>query len=280
MAFDILNTVVLIALLGLVSLAYSVRVILRGRVQFDRINRQGGSVLLSKSLMEMAYWSLQPVARLLVYLHITPNQLSWASLVFGGIAGTALAYGYFGFAALFATYSSFLDSLDGMVARLMGQASDAGEVLDAAVDRYVEFFFVSGLVIYYRDVPVLQVMALLTLLGSFMVSYSTSKAEALHLDPPPGIMRRPERSFYLILGAALSPFPIPWLQGYGPAPMVVAMTVVAILANISAIERFYTIAHAARERELLHQEQESLPAEGELLSGNEAFAVPRDLGSR
>ena len=256
MSYDYLNTFLLLGLVALVVLAYSLRLLVRGRAQFDRVNRQGGSVLLGKGLMEMAYWSLQPIARFLITLGITPNALSWTSLVLGGLAGVALAYGYFGFAALSATVSAFLDTLDGMVARKMGLASDAGEVLDAAIDRYVEFFFLSGLVIFYQPYPILQIIALLALSGCYMISYSTAKAEALHIPPPPGIMRRPERAFYLILGSALSPIPIPWIESYFSIssyvglPMIFAMSFVALLSNIAAIERFYTIAHRIRVREL------------------------------
>jgi len=256
MTYDYLNSLALIGLLAFVLLTYSVRLLMRGRARYDRVDRQGGSLLLGKGMMEMAYWSLQPLAHFLISLRITPNQLSWASLVLGGCAGVALAYGYFGGAALVATASAFLDSLDGIVARETGVASDAGEVLDAAIDRYVEFFFLGGLVIYYHDVFVLQFLSLLALVGCFMVSYSTAKAEALHIPPPPGIMRRHERAFYLILGAALSPIPVPSFEAYFALPMpigmpmVIAVTVVAILSNIAAIERLYTIAHAVRVREL------------------------------
>src|SRR5688500_1340800 len=107
MTYDYLNTLLLILLLAFVLVTYSVRLILRGRVHYDRVNRQGGSVLLGKSLMEMAYWSLQPLGRALARTGVTPNQLSWASLVLGGISGVSLAYGYFGFAALTATMSAF-----------------------------------------------------------------------------------------------------------------------------------------------------------------------------
>ncbi|MFM8312960.1 MAG: CDP-alcohol phosphatidyltransferase family protein [Deltaproteobacteria bacterium] len=261
-AYDFVNTIALLAILGLVVVAYSVKLILKGRTQYDRVNRQGGSVLMGRGMMEVGYWALQPVAKLLVFLHVTPNQISWASLVFGGLAGTALAYGYFGFAALFACYSAFMDCLDGMVARMTEVASDAGEVLDAAVDRYVEFFFLAGLVIYYREMPVLQMVALAALAGSFMISYSTAKAEALHIPPPPGIMRRPERAFYLTLGAAFSTFPIHWLDAYfnfpKPVgyPMLLATLAVAVLSNISAIDRLWTIGRAMREREAAAQLQE------------------------
>lgn len=255
LTFDLLYTLVLLGVAALVTVAYLVRVAVKGRAQFDRVDRQGGSALLSKSMMEMAYWCMQPVARLLVFFGATPNTLSWASLILGLLAGACLTVGHFGFGAFFATMSALLDSLDGMVARMTGLSSDAGEVLDASVDRYVEFFFLGGLVIYYGEIPILQGLALFALMGSFMVSYSTAKAEALHVDPPKGSMRRPERAFYLILGAALSPVTIPWFEVYREFtiaighPMVIAVCLVAVMANVSAVERLWAIAKAMRARE-------------------------------
>jgi hypothetical protein len=85
-------------------------------------------------------------------------------------------------------------------------------------------------------------------------------------------MRRPERAFYLTLGAALSPIPMPWLDalftlplpspGY---PLITACFVIAVLANISAIERLWTIGRMMREKE--HAAEENLAAQ-ESLSPN------------
>lgn len=255
MDFQLIATLVLLGLVATAAIAYGVRVWLSGRAHFDRVDRQGGSPLLGKGVMEGAYWFLQPVGKLLAFCHVTPNQISWASLVFGILAGACLAFGHFGFAAAFATISALLDSLDGMVARMTGVASDAGEVLDAAADRYVEFFFLGGLAVYYREIPSLLIMTLIALMGSFMVSYSTAKAEALRVDPPKGSMRRPERAVYLILGAVLSPVTIPMFEQertWGIAighPMVFAVAMVGCLSNMSAIERLYAIAKAIRLRE-------------------------------
>jgi CDP-diacylglycerol--glycerol-3-phosphate 3-phosphatidyltransferase len=252
----------------LLAATYGLRLAVKGRVHFDRVERQGGSRFLSKRAMEFGYWSLEPVARLLVLMRVSPNTVSWASLGFGFLAGSCLAMGHFGFGAILATVSGLLDSLDGMVARLSGVASEAGEVLDAAVDRYVDFLFLSGLLIYYRHIPGLQILTLLALLGSFMVSYSTTKAEALKVDAPKGSMRRPERAVYLILGAGLSAVTIPWLEtaqlefsirvGY---PMVVALGLVAVAGNLSAIERFWSIAKAVRAREKVLAEARKKAAE-------------------
>lgn len=253
--FELVFTLGLIGLAALMGLAYLLRVIVRGRAHFARVDRQGGSALLSREMMEAFYWFLQPLGRLLVSCRITANGVSWASLGFAILAGCCLAFGHFGFGAAFATLSAMMDSLDGLVARMSGAASDAGEVLDAAVDRYAEFLFLGGLVIYYREIPILMVLALLALLGSYMVSYSSAKAEALQVDVPKGSMRRPERAVYLILGAALSPITIPWLESRRELPiplghpMVAALCLVAVLANFSAVERLWAIARQIRVRE-------------------------------
>jgi phosphatidylglycerophosphate synthase len=267
MNFDLIYVLVLFSLVGVVLLAYGVRVSLKGQAHFDRVEKQGGSALLGKSVMEMGYWFFQPLARLLIFCHCTANQISWASLIFGLLAGCCLAFGHFGSGAVFAAISAVMDSLDGIVARLTGNASNAGEVLDATIDRYVEFFFISGLVVYYREIPVLMILSLLALVGAFMVSYSTAKAEALQVDPPKGSMRRPERALYLTLGAALSPVTIPWFEAnreYPIAvahPMVIALCLVAVMANFSAVERLWAVAKTIRVRENAQDHQDDHEAE-------------------
>jgi len=268
MTGDLFGAWFLVLLLTIVSFAYAVRVLRHGRAQFDRVDRQAASPLLGKRTMEGAYWFFQWLGRGLVVCRVTANQISWAALTAGLIAGFCLAFGHFGFAAGFATISAILDALDGYVARLTQTDSDAGEILDASIDRYVEFFFIGGLVVYYREIPFILILALFALLGSFMVSYSTAKAEALKInaDLSNSIMRRPERAAYLIAGAAFSPITIASWYGHGRwlaalenaqewgadrdfavgLPMVLALALVAVLANFSAIERLCAIARVAR----------------------------------
>lgn len=266
-SFEWLTSLGLLLFTLAIVAAYIIRSVLKGRAHFDRVNKQGSSMLLSKDMMEAAYWFFQPFGRALVFLRVTPNQISWASFVFGAIAGVCLAFGHFGSAAVFAAISAIFDSLDGLVARLTGTSSDAGEVLDAAVDRYAEFFFIGGLVVYYREIPALMILALFALIGSFMVSYSTAKAEALHVSPPKGSMRRPERAVYLTLGAALSPITIPMFEAYREYPiaighpMVLALCLVAVFSNISAIERLWAIAKAMRVREAEALRRSLIPTE-------------------
>lgn len=253
MGFDYTISVVIFGLGLLFFFAYGLRVVLKGRAQFARVDRTSTSIFLNKPSMEAAHWVAEPLAKIISFFKVTPNQISWMALFFGVLAGFYLAQGRFGLGAALSVVAAFFDLLDGMVARMTGVASDAGEVLDAALDRYVEFFFLGGLVIYYRPYPLLQVLTLLALLGSFMVSYSTAKAEALNVSPPPSSMRRPERALYLIFGAALTPLTQSYelLHGFPPVgiPMVVALILVGGVSNVSAALRFFKVAQAIRARD-------------------------------
>ena len=155
--------------------------------------------------MEMVYWILDPIIDFLAALHITPNMITLFSLLPAAGAGVALGFGWFGLASLLAVIATFCDILDGLVARKTRVSSAAGEVLDAAVDRYSEIFFFGGLVYYYRSHDQVLFIVLAAIIGSFMVSYATAKAEAMGVAAPRGAMRRGERAAYLIFGAAFTP---------------------------------------------------------------------------
>ena len=148
-------------------------------------------------------------------------------------AGLALASGWFGLAAALATLSTFGDILDGLLARRLGVGSDAGEVIDAAVDRYGEFFLLGGLVYHYRAHDQVLFIVLTAMVGAFMVSYTTAKAEAMNILAPRGAMRRSERATYLIVGAAFTPITHTLFTG-APSlalrelPIILATTTIAV----------------------------------------------------
>jgi len=138
------------------------------------------------------------------------------------------------------------------VARKTGTSSDAGEVLDASIDRWNDFLLLAGLAYFYRNEPMVLVLALLAIAGSFMVSYATAKAEAMQVEAPSGAMRRPERSAYLVAGLVFAPLSRTHLEAAFTRqiglPMVFALGVIAIVSNVSSIRRFYAIAQAVKAR--------------------------------
>jgi CDP-diacylglycerol--glycerol-3-phosphate 3-phosphatidyltransferase len=230
---------------------YSWRVTRRGRAVSARADQHGGSVLMSKHLVELSQWTFAPWARILAKLGATPDGVTWFSLIPGIGAGLAVAWGWFGLAAFLGTVSAFCDTLDGILARHIGVGSEAGETLDAVADRYTEGAFLGGLIVYYHPSLVMTSLCVLALFGAFMVSYSTAKAEAQGVTPPRGSMRRGERALYMLAGASFVPgfrmlAPPDWPPYLQEAPMVLAVSLIAVVANVSSVRRIAKIRAALR----------------------------------
>jgi CDP-diacylglycerol--glycerol-3-phosphate 3-phosphatidyltransferase len=237
-----------------VFLSYGVRAIFHGRARHARLDADGGSVFLNKATMEMYYWLLNPIVGFLAALRITPNMVTLFSLVPALGAGIAIAFGWFGLGAALATLSTFCDILDGLLARQLGVGSEAGEVIDAAADRYGEFFLFGGLIYYYRGHDQVLFIVLCALVGAFMVSYTTAKAEAMGVPAPRGAMRRSERATYMIVGAGFTPV-AQALFASSPSlalrelPIILATTILAVVGNISVLQRLGSIIAMLRARE-------------------------------
>lgn len=89
---DLAFALVPVAFFLVAVLAYTAKLLLSGRAHFERVDRLGGSALLSKGLMEMAVWALQPIVRGFIRLGISANGVSRLSLVLGSGAAVALAF--------------------------------------------------------------------------------------------------------------------------------------------------------------------------------------------
>jgi len=206
---------------------------------------------LPRAASAIALWALSPLLRVAIALGMSANTMTALSLLAGAGAGILLASGHFGMAALFFVAASLGDALDGLVARATRTESSAGALFDASVDRYEEFFAFGGLAIFFRASVVLLALVLLALAGSFMVSYGSAKAEALRVAVPAGLMRRAERATYLGIGIALVPMVGALSRRLGgpgwagEVPVILAITVIGVSANLSAVRRLREIAAAA-----------------------------------
>ena len=252
------------ALLLAGALPYVVHALRRGKELAARIDKVGGSPFLNRQIVEMGYWSVRPLTQGCVALGLTPNMLTWMSLLLGIGAGVAFAFGWLGLGALQAMLSAILDILDGQVARMTNTGSEAGEVFDASVDRYTETACFGGLIFFYRDHLALQVVALMALLGAYMVSYATAKAEALQIEPPKGAMRRHERAAYLITTTSVSSLAAGLTARFAaqvPAPFVVlGLLAIAVVGNASAIRRLMLTSRAVAARSRARTEAAAAPA--------------------
>ena len=253
---DLVSSLLLSAFVVSVVLALGIYAILPARARNKRLDGHGG-IMLGRNIMEVAYRMFDPLVRLLVALRVTPNMVTAFSLAPAFASALLIATGHFGTGALLAASSGFCDMVDGMLARKYNSMSDLGELFDAAVDRYVEFLLLAGLAINFRSSPVGLILCLAAVLGSFMVSYATAKAEALGIEPPKGAMRRAERAVYVIFGCTMAPLwelVVPGDRSYAgiaygrELPIEVALLVVATVANASAVRRMLRTADLIRAK--------------------------------
>ena len=226
----------LLALPALVLAAYGVRVAIAGRALDPRVQRESSTVLLGRFPIEAFHWALRAVGRNVSRTGVSPDTLTLISLVISGASLPFAALGMLPAAGASLLFDTAFDSLDGIVARERGISSDAGEVLDAVVDRYADAAPLLGLAIYYRASTPALLLVLFALLGSMLVSYVRAKSEAMSLSLPGGLMRRHERIAYLTAGLLLGPL----LQMTSvPLQMpltLLAVAVVAVVSNLAAVQ--------------------------------------------
>ena len=225
-----------LALPALVLAAYGVRVAIAGRALDPRVQRESSTVLLGRFPIEAFHWALRAVGRNVSRTGVSPDTLTLISLVISGASLPFAALGMLPAAGASLLFGAAFDSLDGIVARERGISSDAGEVLDAVVDRYADAAPLLGLAIYYRASAPALLLVLFALLGSMLVSYVRAKSEAMGLSLPGGLMRRHERIAYLTAGLLLGPLLQMTSLAVQMPLTLVAVAVVAVVSNLAAVQ--------------------------------------------
>jgi CDP-diacylglycerol--glycerol-3-phosphate 3-phosphatidyltransferase len=108
---------------------------------------------------------------------------------------------------------SLLDVLDGALARQSGRGTPFGAFLDSTTDRVGEAVMLGAIaLVFARDGnEVALAFAFAAMTGSFLVSYTRARAEALSLKGDVGIGSRAERVTVIVTGLFLAPWGIlPW----------------------------------------------------------------------
>lgn len=239
--------------LSLAFVAFVLRSTLRGAPRSARVEKAGGSVLLSRFAMEYGLWVFGPVTRAAIRRDVHPDAFSWASLLLHVLAAGFLARGAFGVGGLLLVLGAACDAADGAVARGRAMASDAGEVLDAAVDRWAEMAVFFGLAWYYRSLWPGFLAAAAACAGAVMVSYTRAKAEIYGVDAAKGLMQRHERAVWLAVATLGSSAweawrPTPAGEFAFHTPVLVALGIVAVLANWTAWLRMQLTREELRRR--------------------------------
>jgi CDP-diacylglycerol--glycerol-3-phosphate 3-phosphatidyltransferase len=169
-------------------------------------------------------------------LGITPNMISLFG--FGGNLAAAwlITEGELLAAGLVYLFFSALDLVDGAVARATGLASPFGAVFDAVLDRASEAIVLAACAWYFAERgEQLQVAAVsAAVFGSIAVSYMRARAEVAGLSMREGLFRRQERVALLSIGLLFN-------------GLTVIVALLAILANVTALQRFWMLRSGLRD---------------------------------
>jgi CDP-diacylglycerol--glycerol-3-phosphate 3-phosphatidyltransferase len=197
--------------------------------------KQKSGRILPGQLITLTLDSLDGLASFLIKLKFKPNAITGFALIMGIGAGLSFAFDQIILAIAFIVLCGLFDALDGKVAVQTDQVSLFGSILDSTLDRYSEFFIYLGLAYYFRGHWTVWII-FFTLLGSTMVSYTRAKAEALGIDCKIGIMQRAERMILIALGALIG-----LLFNLFDPSMITALSLVAIISNVTAIQRTFHV---------------------------------------
>lgn len=165
---------------------------------------------------------------------LSPNQWTLLSIPLALISGYMLSQGLFAFGAAFLIMAAFLDMVDGAVARHTGKVGKKGAFLERITDRYVEGIILFSLLLAGLPGFFLPSFAWIFLLmfGGILTSYSKAAAEKeIVQDLRGGIIERAERLVGLFIGIILAVF--------NPIYLTWAIALLAVLANVSAIQRIW-----------------------------------------
>lgn len=177
---------------------------------------------------------LDKIAGFLINLGLKPNIITISGLIGNIIAAILIGSGQLFWGGVLAMLVGPFDALDGAMARLKNEPSKYGSFIDSVTDRYDELVLLSGLLIHFIMVDewIGCVLVYFAAAGSVMVSYVRAKAEALGYSAKVGILTRVERYLILIPGIILG------------KPMI-SLAIIALLGNITAIQRFYFVRKQA-----------------------------------
>ena len=183
---------------------------------------------LKKQFEDFTKGLIIPLSR----IGVKPNHLT----VLGLVAAVITAWFYVNhtsnqfmvvFAGLMILVSGFLDAIDGILARSTDNVTRFGGFFDSVFDRYSDLIILSGIIIGKLIDPI---TGLASLIGSVMVSYTRSKAEAEGIKMSGvGFAERAERMILLAVSSMISFF---WIEA-----LRWGIIVLTVAAHITVIQR-------------------------------------------
>ncbi len=194
---------------------------------------------------------IDPVADMLVRAGVSPNAITTFGTLCTLVGAGLYAAGHIMTAGWVIGLTALFDVLDGTVARRTGKSTIFGAFYDSTLDRVADGGVMAGLTIFYATSPVhhniyMVVVCLVGIIGTFLISYTRARAEALGIDAKVGLMQRPER--VVLLSAPQAFFGLFW-SGWVLMGIIVFLTVTAW---ITAVQRISFVHKATLAKDPVH----------------------------
>ncbi len=235
-------------------LIYLLRCAIFGMERTPRIDNIFKSPWLPRVVMEFGYWMFRIPVRLCIVLGISPNMITFGSLMLTIGGAIAIGMGHFALGGWTLLFAFTCDAWDGIVARATNACSASGEFFDSTVDRYNDLITYLGYLYYYRNDKLALPLVALAMIGSTLVSYTRAKGDALGIDASVGYMQRHERAVWLGVSTAVAPIISAFVEPGAPQPVyhfvIIVMALMAVLTNITAIWRISVVMNGIKRQKL------------------------------
>jgi CDP-diacylglycerol---glycerol-3-phosphate 3-phosphatidyltransferase len=138
----------------------------------------------------------------LIESRLTPNAISLTGFVGNLIAAALILNHYFVLAGIAFILGSLCDMFDGRYSRMSGKGTPFGAFLDSTLDRIEEGVVLAAVAWWFAEKgdEVAVGATVLAVVGSYMVSYTRARAEALGVGGTVGIASRAVRVVILSAG--------------------------------------------------------------------------------
>jgi CDP-diacylglycerol---glycerol-3-phosphate 3-phosphatidyltransferase len=178
----------------------------------------------------------------LIESRLTPNAISITGFALNVLAAVFVFESHLLLGGIAFIVGSIMDTLDGRYSRMSGKGTAFGAFLDSTLDRVEEGIVLMAVAAYFaRLADTLAVAAVVVaVVGSFMVSYTRARAEALGVECKLGLATRATRVVILSIGLVFA-------TSAGPLHIALLSPAIYVLAGLTTVTVIQRVFHVRRQ---------------------------------
>jgi CDP-diacylglycerol--glycerol-3-phosphate 3-phosphatidyltransferase len=178
----------------------------------------------------------------LIESRLTPNAITVTGLALSAGAAVLVTQRLFFLAGVAFVLGSLMDVLDGRYSRMSGKGTPFGAFLDSTLDRVQEGIVLTAVAAYFaeRGDELAVGAVVLSVVGSYMVSYTRARAEALGVECKVGIATRAVRVVILSAGLVFA-------KGAGVGDFELLEPAMYVMAALTIFTTFQRVLHVRRQ---------------------------------